>query len=300
MARLPAKARKEPLSVRFLLIVGGVIWGLVLGPEIGLAVAKFLGGLNWRFIAGTREWPQWADWLIVAAGIASGLGAFFGVLIAGRNVGDRFEFSHDSRFRFGGAIPWSVIAVGVAVGSITVQTVEERQEAVIDYVQEQKAAVARLEEFATRVQRFASVRIEWPGNGEDSRAVISIGGKHAGRYLLVWEIWDPRNKEKPLMADDIGAILRSGKQNTSLPLSPAELVEAWRRRAGNVANAKVAQDFTFRIRLFPKPTNAEWARLPRHEPDNLDDGKSILIDEVVDHFPVNFELRGGRTVWLPQ
>ena len=57
MARTPAKARKEPLSVRFLLIVGGVIWGLVLGPEIGLAVAKFFGELNWRFIAGTREWP---------------------------------------------------------------------------------------------------------------------------------------------------------------------------------------------------------------------------------------------------
>ena len=300
MARVPAKPKKETLSVRFLLIMGGVIWGLVLGPDIGLAVTRFAGGLNWPFIAGTREWPEWADWVIVGSGVISGLIIFFTAMITGRNLGDRIEYSHDKRTRFGGAIPWAVIAVGVTLGGITVLTIEERQQAVIDYVQEQKDAVARLEEFATRIQRFRSVRVDWPGHGKEGQILISFRGKHRGNYLLAWEIWDSSNSKEPVIEDDISAALRPGQQKTSLPLSPPTLIEAWRKRGGNVTDATVSEDFIFRIRLIPKPTRAEWARLPRHEPGNLADGKSILIDEAVDNFPVKFEIRGGRTIWSLQ
>ena len=300
MAKVPEKPKKEPMSVRFLLIMGGVIWGLVLGPDIGLAVAEFIGGLNWRFIAGTREWPEWADWVIVGSGAITGLTVFFAALITGRNFGDRLEYSHDLRLRSGAAIPWAVIAVGVAVGSVTVLTIEERQQAVIDYVQEQKDALVRLEAFAEQVQRFRSVRVEWPGNGEEGRVSISFRGKHKGTYLLAWEVRDSSNNKKPVMEGDIGAILSPGEQSTDLPLSPLALIKAWRQRAGNVTEAKVAEDFTFRIRLIPEPTRAEWARLPRHEPGNLADGESILIDEARDSFPVNFELRGRQIVWSAQ
>jgi hypothetical protein len=285
------------MSVRFLFIMGGVIWGLVLGPDIGLAVARFVGGLNWPFIAGTREWPAWADWLIVASGVITGLAVFFTSLIAGRNTGDRFEYSHDTRLKSGVAIPWAVIAVGIAVGSITVLTIEDRQRAVVDYVQDQKGALVRLEAFAKQIQRFRTVRVEWPGNGEEGRVSLSFRGRHRGNYLLSWEIRDAGNSSEPLMEGEIGAILGAGERNTSLPLSPLALVNAWRQRAGDVATAKVAEDFTFRIRLIPEPTRAEWAPLPQHEPGNLADGESILIDEAADSFPVNFELRGSQIIW---
>ena len=300
MAKIPEKPKKEPLSVRFLFIMAGVIWGLVLGPDIGLAVAKFVGGLNWPFIAGTREWPGWADWVIVTSSVVTGLAVFFAALITGRNVGDRFEYSQDMRLSSGGAIPWALIAVGVTVGGITVLTIKERQHAVIVYVQDQKSALLHLEAFAKQTQRFRAVRVEWPGYGEEGRVSLSFRGKHQGNYLLSWEVWDSSNRKEPVMAGDIGAILKSGDQNTSLPLSPLALVNAWRKRAGNVNKAKVDEDFTFRIRLIPEPTRAEWESLPRHEPGNLADGKSILIDEAMDSFPVYFELVGGKIIWPSQ
>lgn len=297
MAKIPEKPKKEPMSARVLYIMCGVVWGLVLGPDIGLAVAKFMGGLNWPFIAGTREWPEWADWVIIATGVITGLTVFFTALITGRNVGDHLEYSHKARLSSGVTIPWAIIAVGVAIGGLTVLTVEERQQAVIDYVQDQKDALGHLEVFASQVQRFKAVRVEWPGNGEEGRVSLSFRGKHRGNYLLVWEIWDASGNKEPVMAGDIGAALRPGEQNTSLPLSPLAMASAWRQRAGKVNKARVSEDFTFRIRLIPEPTRAEWERLPRHESDNLADGKSILIDEAADSFPVNFEIVGGRIVW---
>jgi hypothetical protein len=283
------------MGVRPLFVMGGVIWGLVLGPDFGLAVAKFMGGLNWTFIAGTRDWPVWADGLIIASGVATGLATFFTALIAGRNLGDRLEYSHDFRLNSGAAIPWAVIAVGITVGGITVLTIEDRQQAVVAYVQDQKGALVRLDSFANQVQRFRSVRVDWPGGGEEGRVSLSFRGKHRGNYLLSWAILTAGNKE-PVMEGEIGATL-GGEQNTSLPLSPLALVNAWRQRDGDVADAKVAEDFTFKIRLIPEPTRAEWARLPRHEPGNLADGNSILIDEASDSFPVYFELRGSQIIW---
>jgi hypothetical protein len=298
MAKLPEKPKKEHMSQRVLFIMGGVIWGLVLGPDIGLGVAKFVGGLNWPFIAGTRDWPEWADWVIFSSGAISGLTVFFTALIVGRNVGDRLEYAHDFKLRSGVAIPWAVIGVGVAVGAITVVTIEDRQQAVIDYVQEQKDAQARLLEFANITHRLRSARVDWPGNGEEGLISLSFRGKHSGNYLLIWNIWDASNAKEPLMEADLGLILSSGDRNTELALSPRALVTAWQRRVGSKGlNAKLSEDFTLKIRLIPEPTRAEWRKLPQHEPDNLADGKSILIDEVTTTFPVAFETRGGRVVW---
>ncbi|MBE9558634.1 MAG: hypothetical protein IMF08_17380 [Proteobacteria bacterium] len=297
MGTNPEKPKKEPMSQRVLFIVAGLIWGLVLGPDIGLGVAKFLGGLNWPFIAGTREWPEWADWLIFVSGVTTGFGVFFGALITGRNVGDHFEYSLDQRLSSGAAIPWALIAVGVTLGSISMLTIEGRRQATIEYVHEQKNALGRLEAFAKQIQRFRSVRVEWPGNGEEGQVALSFRGKHQGDYLLAWDIWDASNNKEPVMEGEIGATLSSGTQNTSLPLSPTSLANAWQRRGGNGDKTKVDEDFTFRIRLIPEPTRDEWNNLPRHEPGNLADGESILIDHAADTFPVKFELRGGQIIW---
>jgi len=297
MAKVPQKPKKEPLGARFLFIMGGVIWGLVMAPDLGLSVAKFVGGLDWPGIAGTREWPAWADWVIVAAGVATGLTVFFTALIVGRNVGDRFEYSRDLRLQSGSAVPWAVIAVGITVGGITTLTIDERRQAVVDYVQEQKDALLRLQAFARDVDRFGSVRVDWPGGGEEGRVSISFRGNHRGDYLLDWEIRDSSNGKTPVMEGSIGAALSPGEQKTDLPLSPRALVSAWQRRAGNVADATVDEDFTFRARLIPQLSRKEWAPLPRHEPDNLAAGDSILIDRASDSFPVYFELRGGRIIW---
>jgi hypothetical protein len=300
MARVSEKPKKEPMSARSLFVIAGVIWGLVLGPDIGLIVAKFMGGLNWRVVTGTREWPEWADWVIVASGVVTGFAVFFTAFITGRNIGDRYEYSHDRRLSSGTAIPWAVIAVGVTVGGMAALTINTREQAVVEYVQNQKNALDQLEAFAKKIQRFKSVRVEWPGNGEEGQVSLSFRGKHQGNYMLIWKIWDASNNTEPVMEGEIGAVLSPGEPNTSLQLSPQAIANAWRQRAGNVNNADVSGDFTFRARLIPEPTRAEWALLPRQEPDNLADGNSILIDEAADTFPVNFKIRSGQIIWPSQ
>ena len=298
MAKLPEKPKQEHLSQRVLFIMAGVIWGLILGPDIGLAVAKFAGGLNWPFIAGTRDWPVWADWVIFGSGAISGLTVFFAALIIGRNIGDRLEYSHDFKLRSGVAIPWAVIGAGVAVGAITALTITDRQRAVVEYVVEQKGAQSRLLEFASEIQRFRSVRVDWPGDGGDGAIMLSFRGKHQGNYQLTWEIWDASGAKEPVMEGDIGATLTPGDKHTDLPLSPLALATAWLQRQGSKGlNARVSENFTLKARLIPELTRNEWKQLPQHEPDNLADGKSILIDEATATFPVDFEIRGGQIIW---
>lgn len=298
MAKLPEKPKKEHLSQRVLFIMGGVVWGLVLGPDIGLAVAKFVGGLNWPFIAGTNEWPEWADLVIFSAGAATGLAVFFTALIIGRNVGDRLEYAHDFKLRSGIAIPWAIIVVGIAVGSITVLTIEDRQQAVVEYVQEQKDAQGYLLELADRTHRFRTVRVDWPGHGEEGEISLSFRGQRAGNYVLAWEIWDASNAKDPVMAGEIGALLSPGNKNTELPLSPLALVNAWQQRQGSKGlNARVYENFTLTVRLIPEPSRKEWNLLPRHESGNLADGKSILIDKASTTFKVEFEISGGQIDW---
>lgn len=298
MAKLPEKPKKEHLSLRVLFIMGGVIWGLVLGPDIGLAVAKFVGGLNWPFIAGTNEWPDWADWVIFSSGAITGLAVFFTALIIGRNIGDRLEYAHDFKLISGAAMPWAIIGVGIAVGAITVLTIEDRQQAVIEYVQEQKDAQGRLLELAGRTHRFRSVRVDWPGNGEDGEISLSFRGQRSGSYLLVWEIWDASSARKPVMEGSIGALLSPGDKNTELPLSPLALVSAWQQRQGSKGlNARVSENFTLEAQLIPEPSRAEWKELPSHESGNLADGNSILIDRASTTFKVEFEVRGGQINW---
>lgn len=298
MAKLPEKPKKEHLSQRVLFIMGGVIWGLVLGPDIGLAVAKFVGGLNWPFIAGTNEWPEWADWVIFSSGAVTGLAVFFAALIIGRNVGDRLEYAHDFKLRSGIAIPWAIIGVGIAVGAITVLTIEDRQQAVIEYVQEQKDAQGRLLEMAGRTHRFRSVNVDWPGGGAEGEISLSFRGQRRGNYLLLWEIWDASSAKDPLMAGRIGALLSRGDKNTELPLSPLALVNAWQQRLGSKGlNARVSENFTLEARLIPEPSSAEWKLLPGHEAGNLAEGKSVLIDTASATFRVEFETRGGQILW---
>jgi hypothetical protein len=212
MTEINTKPRKERMGVRPLFVMGGVIWGLVLGPDFGLAVAKFMGGLNWTFIAGTRDWPVWADGLIIASGVATGLATFFTALIAGRNLGDRLEYSHDFRLNSGAAIPWAVIAVGITVGGITVLTIEDRQQAVVAYVQDQKGALVRLDSFANQVQRFRSVRVDWPGGGEEGRVSLSFRGKHPATRSRSW-----RAKSAPRWAANRTPACRCRRWRWSMP-----------------------------------------------------------------------------------
>lgn len=298
MAKVPEKKKKEPISGRVLFIVAGVIWGLVLGPDFGLGVARFLGGLNWPFIAGTLEWPDWADWVIAGAGVLTGLVTFFVLLIVGRNVGDRFEYSQDMRLGSGNAVPWAVIAVGVTMGAISVMTFDDRQKAVRDYVDMQKAAQAYLLELSGQVQRFRSVHVDWPGNGADGIISLTFRGKHRGNYMLRWQIWEGGKTDKPLLEGKIGAILNPGDQNTELPLPALSLLGAWQGRDNRVGrNIIVDQDFTLRVELVPEPSRDEWKRLPGHEADALSDGSSILIDRASAMFPMRFEQRGRSIFW---
>ncbi len=286
------------VSVRVLCLIAGVVWGMVLGPETGLAVAGFLSGLNWAFITGTGTWPDWVDWLILGSGLGTGLAAFLTCFVIGRNVGDRLEFVPANLPQRGPAIPWAVVAAGLAVGGITATTIEEREQAVVDYVQLQKQALVRLESFAGEVQRFARVEVNWPGDGEIGVVSVGFRGEHTGEYRLGWEIWRARDKHKPFISGEYPVMIRAGDYNTDLPLPPEAIGKAYLHSRGDVRDGEaVVEDFTYRLRLVPKLTRAERAMLPVNEPDNIADGKSKLIDRIARDFEVRFRIRSGRVVW---
>lgn len=297
MAKVPGKPKNEPISPRILYIAAGVVWGLVLAPEAGLVVMKFLAGLDWPAVAGTDYWPLWADWIVVASGAAAGLATFLAALIFGRNFGDRMEFSPLGRLHFRRATPWALLVLGVAVGAMTVRSIDDQRH----FFEAQKRAGLRLAEFSREVHRFEDISVEWLDNGEQGRVFLSFQGERKGKYRLAWEVRDVADDGKAtlLMRGETGAALGPGEQNAELPLKTPELVSALRRGIGDDdADITVSRELTVRARLIPELTRKEIARLPQQEPGNLAGGNSILIDETFGRFRVNFTLRDDEVVWF--
>lgn len=274
--------------------LAGLVWGLVLAPDAGLYAARMMGSVSWlyRFDDGA-----WADWIIVPFGILIGFTVLFSCYQLGAAAGRRYEDATDRRLRHAKSVPWALIVVGVAVGVITVLTIDERQRAVARYVQEQKDAAARLVEFARTVHRITAYSIEWPGGGAPGRVDLSFAGKRQGDYRFDWKIVTGDGTE-PLVSGSYEVGLGEKRKSTTIPLSASEVANAYLLQ-NKKPGADLTVDARFRLVMELRPilTGKERDTLPDGEAARLEDGESILLKRARTEFDVRFEARGGRIVW---
>lgn len=282
------------MRVQTLYTVAGLVWGLVLGPDASLYAARVMGSVAWLY---QYEDGAWADGVVVLFGAIIGLTVLFSCYQIGAAAGRRYDDATGIRLRHAKSVPWALLVVGIAVGTVTVLTVDERQRAVADYLQSQKDAAARLLVFAETIHRFTTYRIVWPGGGEAGRIDLSFGGKRQGDYRLEWKVLSQEGRE-PLLGDSYTVGLDSKNRSTKIPVSASELANAYVLRISR-PGTEIAVDEQFRLVLELRPilSGTEWKAFPDDEAARLDDGESILLTRVAAAFRVHFEARGGRIIW---
>ena len=92
--------------------------------------------------------------------------------------------------------------------------------------------------------------------------------------------------------------LAPGRTRTNIQIPAAALVDGYRAILSHRnANILVDEPFALEARLTPILDVAEEAALPEGERRNLEQGRSILIDEAKAEFPVRFFLYGGELSW---
>jgi hypothetical protein len=282
------------MRVQTLYAIAGLIWGLVLGPDAGLYAARVMGGVAWLY---QYQDGAWADWVIIPFGAVIGLTVLFSCYQLGAAAGRRYDDTTGRRLRHVKSVPWALLVVGIAVGTVTALTIDNRQRAVAHYVQAQKDAAARLLVFAETLHRITTYSIVWPGGGEAGRIDLSFGGKRQGNYRLEWKILSQDGKE-PLLGGSYTVGLDPKYKSTNIPVSASELANAYVLRS-NRPGAEIAVDERFRLVLELRPilNGREWSTLPEDEAARLDDGESILLARAATAFRVQFEARGGRIIW---
>ncbi len=282
------------MRVQTLYAVAGLIWGLILGPDAGLYAARVMGGVAWLY---QYEDGAWADWVIIPFGAVIGLTVLFSCYQLGAAAGRRYDDTTVQRLRHAKSLPWALLVVGIAVGTVTALTIDNRQRAVANYVQAQKDAAARLLVFAETLHQITAYGVKWPGGGEAGRIDLSFGGRRHGDYRLDWKILSQDGKE-PLLDGSYAVRLDPKYKSTNIPISAVELANAYVLRSKR-PGAEIVVDERFRLVLELRPVlnGREWNALPDDEAARLDDGESILLARATTAFRVKFEARGGRIKW---
>jgi len=289
-----AEPDPRAMKVQSLYSVAGLVWGLVLGPDAGLYAARVMGSVAWLY---QYDEGAWADWVIIPFGALIGLTVLFSCYQLGAAAGRRYDEMAARRLRHAKSVPWALLVVGIAVGTMTALTIEDRQRAVVHYVQAQKDAAARLLVLAESLHRFAGYGIEWPGGGEPGRIDLSFRGKQERDYRFDWQIL-AADGTKPLVGGSYTLGLNEKYTTTNIPVSASELANAYLVQANRPGvNVTVDERFRLVLELRPILSGREWGTLPEDEAARLDDGESILLERAVSAFQVRFEVRGGRIVW---
>lgn len=100
------------------------------------------------------------------------------------------------------------------------------------------------------------------------------------------------------MTGDERLELAPGPASNGISIPAEALVDGYRGILSHQnANIMVDEPFALEARLTPILNEAEEAALPQGERGNLEQGRSMLIDEARAEFPVRFFLYGGELSW---
>lgn len=283
------------MKIQKLYIVAGLVWGLVLSPDAGLAAAGVMGQVAWLYIF---QEGAWANVFIGAFGVFIGLFVLVACIQAGAWGGRRYDGTTDKRRQHVKALPWALTVVGVFAGVLTALTIETRQRAVFNYLAQQQAAADRLIELAQNLPKFSSYGIDWPGGTQSGQISLAFSGKERGDYRFVWGLFT-ENGNEPLLGEDHIVRVSTERKVTDIPIDPAQLGNAWLKQS-KIPQSGAAWEEPFRLVLTLTPIlrAEDWTQLPENEEYRVSTGESILVEQVIYRFRLNMRFRGGRVEWL--
>ncbi len=277
---------KAPLLYAFV----GAAWGLVLGVLAALAVMLVGAGVAWLWLFGDDPWPEAVSWVVPMIGAGAGLVVFVTCVVIGVRHGRSLERAAAPGAGRRTATLLLALALASAVAVVGAAWLRgEWQAGERAALSEKDAWFARL-----RADRHAhtAAGVVFEAAFE---ATIRVHGNRDGPYRLVWAVRETLY-DKTLLEGSAQQQLDAGDEVVTVRFAAAELARAYHAAVVGDAGASylVGQRLRFEFWLEPILTEAEHARLPPHEAQNLRLGFSELRDAGAVAFRFRLEIRAGR------
>lgn len=283
------------MNPRWLPVLTGVVWGVLLGALAAVFAVAAGAGFSWLYLFGDAPWPEAVAWLLPALG----LGVFAIVLLACLALGLRAARQaaaaapDEAARRHAGArrllalgVLLALLLAGAAVARIAGQDAARETAAV---------QTAGFEALQSRRQRLTAVAVTRAPRPMSYDLELRTRGARGGAYRFTWAL-RARGHQEPLVEGAAELALEPGDNRTSLPIDARAIIERYHDLAlgGRDVEVEVAEYFRLGVALTPVLGEAERARLPPHEIQNLALGQSALTDRATADLDMQFRISGSQ------
>ena len=273
----------------------GVVWGLVIGAVAAVFTVAAAAGFSWLYLFGDEPWPDSVDWVLTALSLGVFLAVLSGCVAWGVRAGDRTAAAppEEEARRLAGAR--RLLAFGVLLALVLTGAAAARiagQDDARETAARQAVIFGALQSARQRVAALSVSRAARP-MGYD--LAVRTQGARAGAYRLTWTLRAGGYGE--ILTEGTSSLaLDSGDNRTILPLDARVIITRYHDLVlgGRVVTVEVGERIRIEATLAPVLDEAERARLPPHEIQNLSLGQSALIDRATTELDIEFRIQGRQ------
>ena len=77
------------MSARWLHVLTGVVWGMVIGAPAAVFTVAAAAGFSWLYLFGDEPWPDSIDWVLPLLGLGAFLAVLLGCVVLSLQAGQR-------------------------------------------------------------------------------------------------------------------------------------------------------------------------------------------------------------------
>ncbi len=283
------------MSTRALPVLTGVVWGVLLGTLAAVFAVAAGAGFSWLYLFGDAPWPEAVDWLLPALGLGVFAIVLFACLALGLQAARQAAAAAPEEAARRHAAARRLLALGTLLALLLAATAVARiagQDAARETAAVQTAAFQALQSTRQRLTAVSVTRAPRP-MGYDLE--LRTRGARGGAYRLTWALRS-RGYQETLAEGTAELALEPGDNRTSLPIDARAIIERYHDLAlgGRDLEVEVAEYFRLKVTLTPVLGEAERARLPPHEVQNLALGQSPLTDRAAADLDMQFRISGPQ------
>lgn len=285
------------MNARWLPILTGVVWGLVLGAAAAVLAVGAAAGFAWIYLFGDAPWPESVGWALPALGLGVFLAVLLGCVVLGLRAGRQAAAAapeKGARLQTGAR---RLLAIGLLLALVLAGATVARiagQDSARDIAADRAAGFDALQ---SGRQRLAGVSLSRapPGARRPMSYDLEIHtlGARGGAYDLTWALRST-GFEEALAEGGAELEIEPGDNRASLVIDAWDIIERYHELAlgGRDVDVEVAEYFRLEVTLTPVLSETERGQLPAHVAHNLARGQSALTDRASTDLDMRFRISG--------
>lgn len=283
------------MNARWLHILTGAVWGLVIGAPAAVFTVAVAAGFSWLYLFGDEPWPDSVDWVLPALGLGVFSAVLLGCVAAGLRAGQRTAAAppEEAARRLAGTR--RLLAIGVLLALGLAGAAVARIAAQDDARQTAARQTAIFDALRSARQRLAAVSVSRAARPMGYDLAVRTQGVRGGAYRLTWTL-SASSYDVTLAEGTSSLALDPGDNRTLLPLDAQALITRYHDLVldGRAVTVEVGERFRIEATLAPVLDAAERERLPPHELQNLSLGQSALMDRATTELNIEFRIQGRQ------